>query len=78
MKIQFPRTSYSAALVLALCAFGASATTPPPATPSAPAARPNPHKSYDKRFNACKAEARNAGTTPEAYQAFIQECMKRS
>jgi len=51
-----------------------TATTPP----AAAAARLNAHKSHDKRFNACKAAARQAGVSTEAYQAYIGDCMKKS
>jgi hypothetical protein len=79
MKFQFANFVSASALVLALASVPTLADEAPAApSTNAPMAPPvNPHKSYDKRFNACKAAARNSGVSAEGYQAFMTNCMKK-
>ncbi len=79
MKFRFANLVSASTLVLALVSVPTLANEVP-ASPStnAPMAPPvNPHKSYDKRFNACEAAARNSGVSAEGYQGFMTNCMKK-
>lgn len=79
MKLTHVRTLAVAALIFSMGCTTVQADQPaPPTNPTTVTPSPNRHKSYDKRFNACKAAARTSGVAAEAYQAFMKDCMSKS